>query len=85
MFNASEGVSRNALNHVQLLSGLAGRLLVSVDQTMRTLCIGRTKLYELIAGGELEIVKIGTATRVVASSIETYVERLRAQAGKRAA
>jgi excisionase family DNA binding protein len=81
MFKASEsvgdGVSRNAFHHP--------KLLVSVGQTMGTLCVGRTKLYELIAAGELEIVKIGTATRVVVSSIEAYVDRLRAQANRHAA
>jgi excisionase family DNA binding protein len=72
-----ESVSRNARLHAQLL--------MSVADGMKILRVGRTKIYQLIAGGELEIVKIGTATRVVVSSIEAYVDRLRAQASKKAA
>ena len=57
----------------------AQRLTCTIDDACEVTGLGRTKLYELIAAGELEIVKIGTATRVVVSSIEAYVDRLRAQ------
>ncbi|MBL4858384.1 MAG: helix-turn-helix domain-containing protein [Erythrobacter sp.] len=40
--------------------------------------VGRTKLYELIATGELETVKIGKATRVITSSLHDLVKRQRA-------
>jgi excisionase family DNA binding protein len=38
--------------------------------------IGRTKLYELIAAGELQTVKIGRRRFVVAASVDEYVDRL---------
>jgi excisionase family DNA binding protein len=69
-----ESTSRNDRHDVPLL--------MSVSDGMKTLRVGRTKFYQLIATGELEIVKIGTATRVVVSSIKDYVDRLRAQATK---
>ena len=72
-----ESVSRNARHHAQLL--------MSVQDGMEALTVGRTKFYQLVAASELEIVKIGAATRVVVSSIEAYVDRLRAQASKKAA
>ncbi len=80
MLNASEpleGVSRNASHHAQLL--------MSVADAKRTLCVGHTKLYELIGAGEIETVKIGAKTCVVVASAVAYVERLRATAQARKA
>jgi excisionase family DNA binding protein len=42
---------------------------VSVTETMRALGIGRTKVYELINGGLLKVVKIGRRTLVRTASI----------------
>ncbi|WP_036527562.1 helix-turn-helix domain-containing protein [Novosphingobium resinovorum] len=39
------------------------------------LSIGRTKGYELIAAGELEVFKIGRATRITVASILAFMER----------
>ena len=44
---------------------------------MQMLDIGKTKLYELIAAGELETIHIGRRTLVLQASIEALVERLR--------
>ena len=52
-------------------------LCVMVDRAMRMLDIGKTKLYELIAAGELETIHIGRGTLVLRASIEALVERLR--------
>ena len=54
-------------------------LLLSIHQAARTLGLGRSKLYELIAAGDLEVVHIGRATRVPVDAVERFVERLRAQ------
>jgi hypothetical protein len=70
-------LSREALRH--------GPLLMSVADAKRTLCIGHTKLYELIGAGELEVVKQGSKTCVVVASAVAYVERLRAAAQARKA
>lgn len=52
------------------LSRLAGNLL-TVKESMAALRVGRTKLYELINAGQVEVVRFGLrSTRVKASSIE---------------
>jgi hypothetical protein len=78
--NASQpmgGDSRNAYHHAQLL--------MSVAHTKRVLCVGHTKLYELIGACEIETVKQGSKTCIVVASAVAYVERLRAAAKARAA
>ncbi len=56
-------------------------LLYRLEVAADLLSIGRSKLYELIAAGEVPTVKIGRSTRVPAESLEAYVERLRTTAG----
>lgn len=52
--------------------------LETVNEAMAHLAVGRTKLYALIAAGEIEIVKPSPRmTRVIKSSRRAYVERLR--------
>ncbi len=51
--------------------------LTSIVGAGRLLSVGRTKVYELIDGGELEVVNIGRRRLVVVASIHAYVERLR--------
>ena len=53
-------------------------LCVRVATAMRMLGIGKTKIYELIATGDLETVRLGRRTLVVLASIEALFERLRA-------
>ena len=52
-------------------------LLVTAEQAARSLCICRTKVYELLRNGELESVRIGTSRRIPASALDEYVDRLR--------
>lgn len=56
---------------------MAYKALHTVEETASALAIGRTVVYQLISSGELESVKIGRARRVVHSSIEAFVEKLR--------
>ena len=42
----------------------------SIAETMRRTSLGRTKVYELLNSGELEHVKVGARTIVLAASIE---------------
>ena len=67
-----EPASRNARR--------SGPIFSTVTDTLLDLNVGRTKFYQLVAAGEIEIVKIGAATRVVNASVDAYVERLRAKA-----
>lgn len=51
------------------------RLTVRIPIAAEMLGIGRTKLYELIAEGEVDIIKIGKATLVTVRSLEALIER----------
>ena len=52
-------------------------ICVRIDRAMHRLDIGKTKLYELIAEGELEAIRIGRRTLVIQSSIDALILRLR--------
>jgi excisionase family DNA binding protein len=52
------------------------RLLLKVAEAASMLGIGRTKAYELIGRGELQVVHIDGAARVPAVSVHQYVARL---------
>ena len=58
------------------------QMLLTVPQTARTLALGRTKVYELIASGELEVVHIGRAARVPTDAIASFVARHRRGPGR---
>src|SRR3954452_11881428 len=52
------------------------QLLLTVVKAAAMLGVGRTKAYELIAGGELQVVHIGRASRVPLVAVHRYVEAL---------
>lgn len=52
------------------------RLLLRPAEAAARLGIGRTKLYELMASGELRSVKIGGARRVSATALADFVAEL---------
>jgi excisionase family DNA binding protein len=57
------------------------RLLMSIPQVCDQLALGRSKVYELIAAGEIRpVIRIGRAVRIPASAISAYVERLQEEA-----
>jgi excisionase family DNA binding protein len=49
------------------------RLLNSISQTMERLSVGRTKLYELVNEGRLELVKIGRKSLITEESINSLI------------
>jgi excisionase family DNA binding protein len=49
--------------------------LCSISEAARSLGVGRTKLYELIAKRELVSIRIGTRRLVKVDSIEALIER----------
>jgi excisionase family DNA binding protein len=49
-------------------------ITVRVLEACRLTGIGRSKLYELIAAGEIEIIKVGTITLVPISSLTKFLE-----------
>ena len=56
------------------------QLLPIVPDTTDRLGVGRTSVYKLVADGELEAVKIGRRTLVVAESVDAYIAKLRSAA-----
>jgi excisionase family DNA binding protein len=54
-------------------------VLVPVLTAGRMLGIGRTKVYELVGEGELELVHIGARALVPVESVHDFADRLRAR------
>ena len=52
-------------------------ICVRVNDAARMIGVGRTKLYKLIAAGEVETVKLGKATRITTASLQDLVRRQR--------
>lgn len=55
-------------------------ICVRVNDAARLIGVGRTKLYELIAAGEVDTVKFGKATRVLTGSLHDFIRRQRGAA-----
>jgi excisionase family DNA binding protein len=54
----------------------AGRMLYRVTEAAQKLAISESKLWELLARGDIEGVKIDGARRITRDAIEAYVARL---------
>lgn len=52
-------------------------ICVKVNDAARMIGVGRTKLYELIASGEIEAIKLGKSTRIMTVSLHELVRRQR--------
>lgn len=52
-------------------------ICVRINDAARMIGVGRTKLYELIASGEVETVKLGKSTRVITASLHRLIMRQR--------
>lgn len=50
-------------------------ICVRVNDAARMIGVGRTKLYELIAAGEVETIKLGKSTRITTASLHDLVRR----------
>jgi excisionase family DNA binding protein len=50
-------------------------LLLTVPQVAKSLNLGRTKVYELIASKQLPVVRFGRAVRVSSASLRRWVEQ----------
>ena len=58
---------------------MTNKTLLRIADCETRLGLGRTKIYELIASGELRAVHIGRAVRIPAVEIERFVETLQAE------
>jgi excisionase family DNA binding protein len=52
-------------------------IAVRIPEAMRLTGIGRSKLYELIASGDVETAKIGTCTLITFASLRQLIEKAR--------
>jgi excisionase family DNA binding protein len=50
-------------------------ITVRVREASRLTGIGRSKLYELIAAGEIEIIKVGTITLIPVAALTRFLQR----------
>lgn len=60
------------------LDCFAKPLTVRIRDACRMTGIGRSKLYELIAQGEIETIKIGTITLMPVAGLEEFLYRQKA-------
>ena len=51
------------------------RLLLRAEEVQEALGLGRSKTYQLIASGELPVVRIGRCVRVPAEALQLWVEK----------
>lgn len=60
-------------------SGALERLTYRPNEAAKVLGIGRSRVYELIAAGDLEAVKLGQSTLIPRDSLVALVESLRSR------
>jgi excisionase family DNA binding protein len=52
-------------------------MTVRIPVAVQLTGIGRSKLYELIAAGEIETVKVGASTLITVASLRRLIQRAR--------
>lgn len=63
---------------MQISSDLASdRITVRIKEACRITGIGRSKLYELIAAGEISVIKVGAITLVPIESLQSSLDSRR--------
>ena len=55
------------------------RLLLTVPEAAEALAISRSKLYELLAAGVVDSIRIDGSRRIPLSALEAYVSKLLAE------
>jgi len=53
------------------------KLLLTPEEAAKALSIGRSKVYELLASGELESLRIGASRRITVVALDAFIERCR--------
>lgn len=77
-----ESIGEEVKQDINTGSPESGRPFLSVKEAVDYFNISRTKLYELIANGELRTVKIGRRTLIPAQAIADYSRSLDLAAGE---
>lgn len=57
-------------------ASMAGLQLLSVDQALALLGVGRTSFYELVSQGRIAPVKLGRRTLVRAADLQAFIAAL---------
>jgi excisionase family DNA binding protein len=52
-------------------------ITVKISVAVQITGIGRTKMYELINDGQIEVIKVGTATLIPVDSLRRFLDGLR--------
>jgi excisionase family DNA binding protein len=78
--NPRSYVARMVQHMASSLSAAEGEatapLAVRVKEACWLIGIGRSKLYELIAAEEIDIIKVGTITLIPMASLKRFLERM---------
>ena len=78
VIRARRGSPRDNKHETQTVSNSQPEpLTVRIPAAIRMTGIGRSKLYELIQSGDIEIVKIGSATLIPVESLRQLINRYR--------
>lgn len=62
-----------------MIQELAAKRNVKVIEACEILCLGKTRVYELMDSGELPSVRIGSARRIPLDGLEAYLAKLRGE------
>ena len=57
-------------------SHLYDRKLLTIEDVQQVLSIGRTKVFTLIASGELKSIRIGSSRRITSDALGEFINRL---------
>jgi excisionase family DNA binding protein len=57
-------------------AAMPDRMLLTVDEAARVICIGRSLMYELIAQGAIKTVRVGRLRRIRPEALAEYVASL---------
>jgi len=50
------------------------KLLLKPEEVQEVLCIGRSKVYEMLSQGELPSIRVGRCLRVSRTSLERWIK-----------
>jgi len=50
------------------------KLLLKPEEVQEVLCIGRSKVYEMLASGELPSIRVGRCLRISRISLEQWIK-----------
>ena len=59
------------------------KLLLTATEASEAIGIGRTRIYELLASGELPSVRIGRSVRVPTEALKRWIQERQAGAGSK--